>query len=158
MGDALATVQELQNLLAEAKRIAKRFYQLTGKPLGVTGEVAEFEAANLLGLELAPAREAAIDATKRVDGKIITFQIKGRAVNPKKRYVGRVSKMKLEPRFDKALLVLIDKQTYETLEIWQTDYELVRERLKRPGSKARNERASLGISQFKSISKQVWPL
>jgi hypothetical protein len=148
---------ELHALLADTKRIACRFYHLTGRPLGVTGEVAEYEAARLLGLDLADVREAAIDATKQVDGKAITFQIKGRAVSPKKRYIGRVSKMKLEPQFDKALLVLIDQKTYETIEIWQSDYEAVKQRLNKPGSKARNERGSLAISQFKSISTKIWP-
>jgi hypothetical protein len=32
-------------LLHEAKILAARYYALTGKPLGVTGEVAELEAA-----------------------------------------------------------------------------------------------------------------
>jgi hypothetical protein len=29
------------NLLAETKKLAREYYSLTGKPLGVTGEVAE---------------------------------------------------------------------------------------------------------------------
>ena len=35
------------DLLAEAKVIAQRYYALTKKPLGITGEVAEYEAARL---------------------------------------------------------------------------------------------------------------
>ena len=49
-------------LLKEAKELAREYYGLTGKPLGVTGEVAEYEAARLLGLELTPARQAGYDA------------------------------------------------------------------------------------------------
>jgi len=60
---------EVTRLLIEAKRIAQRFYQLTGKPLGISGEIAEHEAARLLGLVLAPPREAAIDAYLHKDGK-----------------------------------------------------------------------------------------
>ncbi len=36
---------EILEILKEAKVLARRFYRLTGKPLGVTGEVAEYEAA-----------------------------------------------------------------------------------------------------------------
>ena len=40
---------------ASAKQLARRYHELTGKPLGVTGEVAEYEAHRLLGVELATA-------------------------------------------------------------------------------------------------------
>jgi hypothetical protein len=45
--------RELKELLRQAKQLAVRYYQLTQKPLGVTGEVAEYEAAQKLGLTLA---------------------------------------------------------------------------------------------------------
>ncbi|MHA7855997.1 hypothetical protein [Marinobacter shengliensis] len=44
---------ELQEILAAAKNVAVRFKKLTGKPLGITGEIAEFSAAKLLDLKLA---------------------------------------------------------------------------------------------------------
>ncbi|TNC93512.1 MAG: hypothetical protein FD119_3941, partial [Stygiobacter sp.] len=40
----------IADLLRQARRIAIEYYQLTGKPLGITGEVGEYEAAHLLGL------------------------------------------------------------------------------------------------------------
>jgi hypothetical protein len=36
---------ELKDVLKAAKVLAVRYYRITGKPLGVTGEVAEYEAA-----------------------------------------------------------------------------------------------------------------
>jgi hypothetical protein len=54
--------RRVMKLLKEAKELAREYYGLTGKPLGVTGEVAEYEAARLLGLELTPARQAGYDA------------------------------------------------------------------------------------------------
>ena len=148
--------EEISDLLSQAKRIARRYYELTGKPLGISGEVAEHEAARLLGLELAPAREAAIDAFLHTNGKTQRLQIKGRAVDASRRYVGRVSRIKLEPQFDAALLVLLDKGTFDTLEIWRAEYEDIKIRLTTPGGKARNERGSMNISQFKSIAKKIW--
>lgn len=42
--------------LAEVKVLAAKFYQITGKPLGATGEIAEYLAAEMLGPELVPPR------------------------------------------------------------------------------------------------------
>ena len=53
---------EIGGLLKEAKVLGKKYRRLTGKPLGITGEVAEFSAATLLGFELAMARQAGYDA------------------------------------------------------------------------------------------------
>jgi hypothetical protein len=147
----------VHDLIAQAKVIAAEYYALTGKPLGISGEVAEHDAARLLGLTLSPAREASIDATLAIGSKSETIQIKGRAVDPDRPYVGRVSRMKLEPRFDAAILVLMDKRTFETIEIWRAEYDDICARLTAPGSKSRNERLSMGVSQFRSIAKRIWP-
>ena len=151
-------VTELQQLIKAAKDLASRYYQITGKPLGISGEIAEHEAARILNFELAPAREASIDAYFVEQGIRLTVQIKGRAVDPTQKYVGRVPKIKLEPTFDFAVLVLLDRSTYEPIEIWRADHAAIKERLTKPGSKSRNERGSMGISQFKSIAIRVWPV
>src|SRR5271166_5200400 len=51
----------VRNILAKVKPLAAEYYRLTGKPLGVTGEVAEYVAAQLLGLQLAPPRTKGYD-------------------------------------------------------------------------------------------------
>ena len=55
------TNREVMQLLGEAKKLARRYRTLTGKPLGITGEVAEFEAARLLNLQLTEARQVGYD-------------------------------------------------------------------------------------------------
>jgi hypothetical protein len=52
----------LVELLGDVKHLAREYRELTGRLLGVTGEVAEYEAARLLGVELAPVRQAGYDA------------------------------------------------------------------------------------------------
>ena len=152
-GDALAS---LMGLMDQVKDVSRRYYALTGKPLGVTGEVAEYEAARLLRLQLSPAREPGYDALTTHSPRVEKLQIKGLAVEPSKRYVGRVPKIRLEPRFDAALLVLLDRNTMEALEIWRAAYADIKRRLTEPGSKSRNERLSMGINQFRSIAQLVW--
>jgi uncharacterized protein (UPF0254 family) len=43
-------MRKLDRTIRLAKRIARRYRELTGKPLGITGEVGEIQAARLLGL------------------------------------------------------------------------------------------------------------
>src|SRR5436189_220544 len=62
-------VKRVGEILAAAKALAVEYYQLTGKPLGVTGEVAEYVAASTLRLKLASPRTPGHDATRRWDGK-----------------------------------------------------------------------------------------
>ena len=50
----------VREILAEVKRLAVEYYRLTGKPLGVTGEVAEYVAAETLNLNLAPHERPAM--------------------------------------------------------------------------------------------------
>jgi hypothetical protein len=58
--------EQLFELLGSVKPLAARYYRLTGRPLGITGEVAEYEAARLLGVELSPVRQSGYDATRQV--------------------------------------------------------------------------------------------
>jgi hypothetical protein len=149
----------LRTLLRQAKALAVEYYKLTKKPLGVTGEVAEYEAAEKLHLTLAGARMPFFDAFHVVEGKRETFQIKGRAISAIDRYRGRVPKVKCDGDFDAVLLVLLDKSTFDAIEIWRAERSGVMARLAVPGSKARNERGSMGIAQFKSIlgARRIWP-
>jgi NADPH:quinone reductase-like Zn-dependent oxidoreductase len=52
----------LFELLGEVKQLAREYYELTGRPLGVTGEIAEYEAARLLNIKLASVRQQGYDA------------------------------------------------------------------------------------------------
>jgi len=145
-----------QDILADVRRLALEYYEITGKPLGVVGEMAECEAAVRLGLELAPARSPGYDATRRVGDRVERIQIKGRRVSESDPYRGRVPTIKLNSTFDSVMLVLLDYQ-YNAFQIWEAPREAVEQRLLAPGSKARNERGSMGISQFRSIAMRVWP-
>ncbi|MET0240689.1 MAG: hypothetical protein ABW184_12415 [Sphingobium sp.] len=148
--------EQIGLLLKEAQNLAARYYAVTGKPLGMTGEIAELAAAETLGLELAPPRTAGYDALYRDDGVVRRVQIKGRAVDPADPYRGRCPSIKCGDLFDDVLLVLLDRSNMQLLEIWRSDEPRTAERLAFPGSKSRNERSSMGISQFKSIAIRIW--
>lgn len=156
MSNMSTAVRDQREILADVRALAREYYSSTGKPLGVTGELAEYEAAEKLGLELADARTAGYDAIRRKGKRVEKVQIKGRRIAPgKSLYVGRVSKIDLKQPFDSVALVLM-KPDYEVAEIWEANRKDVEARLTEPGSKSRNERGSMGISQFISIATKVW--
>ena len=149
---------KVEQLLKCAKKIACEYYKLTQRPLGVTGEVAEYEASQKLELKLEVARTALFDASNEVGGRIVRYQIKGRAVDAHDRRRGRVSSIKCDGDFEEVLLVLLDKTTLDALEIWQASRESVKQRLDNLNGQAARIRRSMNISQFISIPgvKKVW--
>ena len=133
--------------------LAKEYYDLTEKPLGVTGEIAEVEAARLLNLELEQARSAGYDAIGK-SGECV--QIKGRR-KAKDGNWGMVPSINTDKHFDTVALVLMN-EAYDTLEIWTATRDQVVCTLNKPGSKARNERRAMSVTKFKQIGTRVWPL
>lgn len=142
-------------ILAEAKVLAQEYRKATGKPLGITGEVAEFEAARILKLELTPARTAGYDAIERVNGTIRRLQIKGRCLLPACKPGQRLGSIWPEKEWDAVLMVLLD-ENLDAFEIHEADREAVLRVLAVPGSRARNERGAIGVGKFKSISRLRW--
>jgi hypothetical protein len=147
--------ESILDILAEAKRLAQEYRALTGKPLGITGEVAEYEAARILGVTLTPARQAGYDAIEDRNGKKVRLQIKGRCVLNDSKPGQRVGSIDIKKEFDAVLLVLLDG-SFEATAIYEATREAVVDALTKPGSKARNERGALGVSKFKSIGFMRW--
>lgn len=149
------TNDPLLAVLAEAKRVAREYYALTGKPLGITGEIAEYEAARILGVELAPVRTAGYDATENVDGAVRRLQIKGRCIQPGAKPSQRLGSIRGDHAWDAVLMVLLDHE-FEAFEIHEADRAAIVAALAAPGSRARNERGALAVSKFKSIGRLRW--
>ena len=145
----------VMDILREAKRLAQEYRTLTGKPLGITGEVAEYEAARLLGVELTPARQAGYDAIEQIAGTTRRLQIKGRCMLPGCKPGQRVGSIDAKKEWDAVLLVLLD-ENFEAMEIYEAERVDVLAALSAPGSKARNERGALAVSKFKSIATLRW--
>lgn len=138
------------DILADVKKLAIEYYELTGKPLGVTGEIAEVEAADKLGLELAEARTEGYDAIRRKGKRPTRIQIKGRRIlDGKPLYQGRVSKIDLTKPFDTVALVLLD-QRYNAVEIWEAPRAKVEARITAPVPR---RATNADLSGFRSSSQ-----
>lgn len=147
---------QIGQLINQAREVAIRYRALTGRPIGITGEVAEYEAARLLGLQLATVRQAGYDAIRTTSSGMHRLQVKGRCVltkNPGQ----RIGSIDLDKEWDAVLLVLLDENLQPTA-VYEADRAAVENALRAPGSKARNERGALSVSKFKSIGFKVWPV
>ena len=146
---------KIDELLTTARELARQYRELTGKPLGITGEVAEFEAARLLGLQLAPARQDGYDATETAGSITRRLQIKGRCLASGANPGQRIGTIQSDKPWDAVLLVILDLE-YRATAIWEADREPILKALAVPGSKARNERGALSIAKFKQIGTLRW--
>lgn len=151
----MAKSTRVMEILGEAKKLAQEYYALTGKPLGITGEVAEYEAARILGVELTPARHEGYDAIERRDNSLRRIQIKGRCLLPNCKPGQRLGSIDVTKDWDAVLLVLLN-ENFDATAMHEAERAAVLAALSAPGSKSRNERGQLGISKFKAIGKLRW--
>ena len=143
----------VKDIIAQVKPLAASYYRLTGKPLGITGEVGEQEAARLFHLQLEGPRSPGYDAK---DDQGRRYQIKARSLDAKSRKKTQNTGTLNDKDWDAALFVLMDEK-FEVVEVWEADREDVDRELTRPGSKGRNVRRQLSLSKFKDIGRQRYP-
>lgn len=142
-------------ILRDAKKLAQEYRIVTGKPLGITGEVAEYEAARILGVQLTPARQAGYDATEQTSAGLRRLQIKGRCLLPGCKPGQRLGSIDVTKEWEAVLMVLLD-DNFDAFEIYEAERASVLETLSAPGSRARNERGALAVSKFKAIGRLRW--
>lgn len=149
------SVYSTEKIIAEARRLATEFRKATGKPLGISSEIAEFDAARLLDLELCDQRTGGFDAVGRGarDGKRI--QIKGRAILDEKKSGQRIGQLKVDQEWDSVVLVLMDEE-YQPVEIYEAEREDVLEALADNKSSKRSKRGAMSVAKFKIIARLVW--
>lgn len=146
-------LSDIAPLLETAREAATAYYRLTGKPLGITGEIGEYEAARVLGLTLVSARTPGYDAIGPDKRRI---QIKARMFDHGRTLGGqRMGAIKAASEFDTVMLVMLDT-AYRPWIIWEATRQKVLDALAVPGSRSRNERGALAISKFKSLAHVIW--
>ncbi len=150
-----SNLSKIEDLLIQAKKLAVEYKKITGKPLGITGEMAEFSAARLLNLELMNARQSGYDAIRRNKGKETKIQIKGRCIPANAKPGQRLGSIQLDKDWDTVVLVLMNEH-FDVLSIYEADRPAIESALRAPGSKARNIRGALGVNKFKSIGRLIW--
>ena len=155
-GPIILSVFSVDKLISEARRIAADYRRATGKTLGgVTGEIAENDAARLLNLELSNDKNSGYDAIghgKREGKKI---QIKGRAIFDQAKSGQRIGQLKVNQEWDSVVLVLMNED-FEPIEIYEADRSDLIESLDETSDSKRNKRGAMSVSRFKHLARLVW--
>lgn len=149
------SLYSVDKLISEARRIAAEFRRTTGKPLGISAEIACHDACVFLDLE-ANEDSVGYDATGlKGERQGLRFQIKGRAIFDEKKGGQRLGQIKVEQDWDKILLVLMDED-FETTEIYEASRDDILEDINEITSSNRNKRGAMSVARFKRLSHLVW--
>lgn len=144
-------------VIEKAKALEREYRRLTGRPLGVTGEVGEVLAASLLGLDAAEVRNPGYDASEMKDGVTpCRYQIKTRVVRSGKKPGGRLGRIDRNKPWDSVLMVLLD-ENLNVMAIYEAGRPTVEAALDKSDSKAR-KRGALAISEIIAKATLRWPL
>ncbi len=144
----------LDKLIAETRRLAAEFRRATGQVLPVTGEIARFDAARLLGLELLENRSGGVDALGHGAREGLKIQIKGRLITDESRGGQRIGQLNRNGDWDLVVLSLMDAD-YEPFELWEAERDEILEYLDASSSN-RARRGALSVARFKIIGRLVW--
>lgn len=145
----------VDTLIAQARRLAAEFRKVTGKPLPVSSEIAQYDASRLLDLELVHPGMGGYDAIGRGPRAGQRVQIKGRAILDEQRVGHRIGQLKLDQAWDILVLVLMDAQ-FEPLEIYQANRQVIEESLSSTANNRRDRRGAMSVARFKNIARLVW--
>jgi hypothetical protein len=124
-------LRALESVIREAIAVAIRYRRLTGRPLGITGEVGEFYVAKLLGWDLAEARQAGYDAIATDSHRV---QVKARCVLDGASRSQRLGSIKLSHPWETVALVVMDGD-FDPLSIYEAQRPDIERELLAPGSR-----------------------
>ena len=102
-------VYAVDKLMQEARRLAAEYRRATGQPLGISGEIAEYDAARLLGLEIIKDPSLGYDAVGHGAHEGRRIQIKGRVIFDERKQAHRLGQLNLDREWDSVILVLMDE-------------------------------------------------
>ena len=147
------SIYSIDKLITETRRVAAEFRRSTGQVLPVSGEIARYDAARILGLTLCEQRAGGIDAIGKGDREGQRIQVKSRVITQDKKSGARIGQLNPDGDWDTVLLVILD-QDYEPCEIYEATREEVQEAIS--SSSSRSNRGALSVAKFKIISWLVW--
>jgi len=146
---------DVEKLMLEARKLAVNFRQATGKPLGISNEIAVHDVIRLMHLEAVTAGgNGGYDAIGTGERAGKRIQIKGRSVSSESKSSQRIGQIKQDKEWDSIMLILLD-DAYEPLEIYEADRQPIMEVVIQTSHKRRN-RGALSLARFQKIGKLVW--
>ena len=149
-------IYEVDTLIEQTRQLAAEYRRTTGKPLPVTTEIANHDAARLLELKMINPPPGGYDAVGKAGGREgVRYQIKGRAIFDEKKGGQRLGQLKVDKEWDAILLVLLN-DNYQPFSIYEASREDIEDALDESLQSRRSGRGAMSIARFKNISRLVW--
>lgn len=143
---------DADQLLFDLRRGAARYYEVRGRPLGITNAMGELAVAGALGIELVMER-ADHDGIGR-DGALLC--IRARVVQDATD-IGLicVNGIRFDATWDAVLLALLDRH-YELIAIYRADRLDLEAVVRGPRFGKETNRHALSINTFRKVGTMVW--
>ena len=152
----MSSLYSIEALMNQTRRLAKEYRQAMGRPLAVSNELAVYDAARLLQLDIAADNEAGYDAIgKEGERAGKRYQIKARAIFDESKSGQRIGQVKMDKEWDSVLLIIMD-DNYEPREIYEASREVLNEALDESKESKRAKRGAMSLAKFKIIGELVW--
>lgn len=149
-------LSKVKPMIDGIKSSAAKYYEVTNRPLGVTGEIAEFEAIEKLNLHPVPPRQDGHDAIRKLDGKEFFIQIKGRVVQPGANKSQRVGTLKPQNKNWSSVVLVLLNEKFQVFEMWEAQRKDILKYMNGNPSIAISERGQISVSKFKALGKKIW--
>ncbi len=149
-------VYSIDKLISEARKLASDYRRATGKPLaGVGVEIAEYDAARLLDLDLGVPPGSSFDALGRGVREGQRVIIKGRTIFDEEKKGQRIGQLKTHQEWDSVVLVLMNED-HEAYEIYEASREELVDELDEAKQSKRAKRGAMSVAKFKNLARLVW--
>ncbi|MDH5591502.1 MAG: hypothetical protein OEY48_01480 [Gammaproteobacteria bacterium] len=146
----------IDKLMHETRQLAARYRQTTGNTLPVTGEIARFDVAKALDLQLIDDPTLGYDAIgKTGERKGLRILIKGRVIFEDSRSTPRIGQVNPDGRWDNIVMVLFD-DNYLPVEMYEATSDDISAALKTKTESSNKKRGAMSVAQFKIIGQLVW--
>ena len=156
--DNMQNLYSIEKLMDQTRKLAKEYRQAMGKPLAVSNELAVYDAARLLNLQITEDVEGGYDAIGMVGERTdMRFQIKARTIFNEDKSGQRIGQIKADKQWDAVLLIIMD-ENYQPQEIYQAEREVLMEALNEAKNSKRAKRGAMTVAKFKIISELVWDI
>ena len=145
----------LDKLMHETRLLAAKYRSTTGTTLPVTGEIARFDVAKALNLQLIDDLTLGYDAIGQDERDGLRILIKGRVIFEDSRSSPRIGQINPDGRWDNVVMVLFD-DNYMPVEMYEATNDDIATAIKTKKDSQNKKRGAMSVAQFKIIGQRVW--
>ncbi len=145
----------IDKLMHETRQLAARYRKATGLSLPVTGEIARYDVAKALDLQLMDDLTLGYDALTQHTQTAERILIKGRVIFENSKSTPRIGQVNPDGRWDRVVMVLYD-DNYQPVEMYQASLEEIKAALTSSKQSQNKKRGAMSVAQFRIIGHLIW--